>query len=86
MDIQRRSKGKSEPLNPLFLDPFCGAGSTIAAAEAIGYDSVGIEVYPEYFEMAKQAIPKLAALKIDLWGNKTTKKANHANLTRYLNE
>jgi DNA modification methylase len=46
------------------LDPFMGGGSTIAAAVALGYDSIGIEVDPEFFKMAKAAIPKLAALNI----------------------
>ncbi|MDE2767346.1 MAG: DNA methyltransferase [Chloroflexota bacterium] len=41
------------------LDPFAGAGSTLAAAGAVGYRSVGIEKDPLYFEMAKAAIPKL---------------------------
>ena len=41
------------------LDPFAGAGSTLAAAEAVGYRSVGIEKDLLYFEMAKEAIPKL---------------------------
>jgi site-specific DNA-methyltransferase (adenine-specific) len=45
------------------LDPFCGAGSTLAAAEALGYTSIGIEKDPFYFEMAKRALPKLAAFK-----------------------
>ena len=42
------------------LDPFAGAGSTLAAAEAVGYDSVGVEKDAVYFEMAREAIPKLA--------------------------
>jgi site-specific DNA-methyltransferase (adenine-specific) len=39
-----------------------GGGSTIAAAIAIGYQSIGIESDPEFFAMAKRAIPRLAAL------------------------
>jgi site-specific DNA-methyltransferase (adenine-specific) len=46
------------------LDPFMGAGSTIAAATAIGLRSVGIEIYPEYFTMAAAAIPRLAAMEV----------------------
>ena len=45
------------------LDPFCGAGSTLAAAESVGYESIGIEKDPYYFEMARKALPKLAVFK-----------------------
>lgn len=48
------------------LDPFCGAGSTLAAAESVGYASIGIEKDPHYFEMAKKALPKLAAFKTEI--------------------
>lgn len=44
------------------LDPFLGGGSTIAAAEAIGYESIGVEVDEHYHAVAAQAIPQLAAL------------------------
>jgi DNA modification methylase len=44
------------------LDPFMGGGSTIAAAEAIGYASVGVEIDPDYFVRATEAIPRLAEL------------------------
>lgn len=43
----------------VILDPFAGAGSTLAAAEAVGYASVGIEKDSHYFRMAAEAIPKL---------------------------
>lgn len=46
------------------LDPFMGSGSTIAAAEACGLGSIGLEIREEYFTMAKVAIPKLAALQV----------------------
>ena len=44
------------------LDPFAGAGSTLAAAEAVGYDSIGVEKDEFYFDMATNAIPKLTRL------------------------
>jgi len=43
----------------VILDPFAGAGSTLAAAEAEGYTSVGVEKDEHYFRMACEAIPKL---------------------------
>ena len=45
------------------LDPFCGAGSTLAAAVAVGYASIGIEKDKQYFEMADRAIPRLATYR-----------------------
>ena len=45
------------------LDPFCGAASTLAAANAAGYNSIGIEKDPYYYRMACQAVPLLAALQ-----------------------
>jgi site-specific DNA-methyltransferase (adenine-specific) len=46
------------------LDPFAGAGSTLAAANAVGYASVGVELDPHYVEMAVDGIPKLTALAV----------------------
>ncbi|MBM3187861.1 MAG: helix-turn-helix domain-containing protein [Chloroflexi bacterium] len=46
----------------IVLDPFMGGGSTIAAACAVGYRSIGIESDPEFFLMARRAIPRLASL------------------------
>jgi len=45
------------------LDPFAGSGSTLAATEAIGYESLGTEKDSRYFGIAIKAIPKLAAFK-----------------------
>lgn len=49
----------------IVLDPFAGAGSTLAAAEAVGYKSVGIEKDLHYFKMARNAVPKLIEFQPD---------------------
>lgn len=46
------------------LDPFAGAGSTLAAAEAVGYVSIGVEKDARYFSVACEAIPRLARLEV----------------------
>jgi DNA modification methylase len=46
----------------IVLDPFAGSGSTLAAADAVGYTSIGLEKDPIYFAMAQRAIPALATL------------------------
>lgn len=44
----------------IVLDPFAGSGSTLAAAEAVGYSSIGVELDPEYAKLAARSIPLLA--------------------------
>lgn len=48
----------------IVLDTFAGSGSTLAAAEAVGYASVGVDCDPEFAEMARDAIPALAAFGV----------------------
>lgn len=43
------------------LDPFMGSGTTLVAAMLTGRKAVGIEVNPEYFEIAEQRVRKAAA-------------------------
>lgn len=47
------------------VDPFAGAGSTLAAAEANGYESIGVEKDEKYFDIARKAVPKLIACDRD---------------------
>lgn len=44
----------------VILDPFMGSGSTVAAASAVGYSSIGVEKDSAYFAAASKAIPALA--------------------------
>ena len=48
----------------IVLDPFMGSGSTVAAAEAVGYRSIGIERVADYFEMSREAVPALAEIGV----------------------
>jgi DNA modification methylase len=45
------------------LDPFAASGSTLAAANAVGYASIGIESDPVFVEVARTAVARLAALR-----------------------
>ena len=47
----------------IIVDPFMGSGSTVAAAEAVGLNCIGIERFMDYYEMSRVAILKLAAVK-----------------------
>ena len=73
----------------VILDPFAGSGSTLAAAEAIGYSSIGLEKDRAYFKMAEKAIPALANLRTDQaplplgLGNGNGKAAERSNRSAY---
>lgn len=61
--FMRQLVGAALPLGKgVILDPFMGAGSTIAAAESLGLKSLGLEIDKEYYSLAKSAIDKLAKL------------------------
>jgi len=44
----------------VILDPFMGSGSTVAAAAACNFHSIGLEVDQNYFDLATRAVPVLA--------------------------
>ena len=47
------------------LDPFMGSGTTLRVAKRLGRNAVGIEIQPEYVELARKemATPQLVLLE-----------------------
>lgn len=60
----------------VILDPFAGSGSTLAAAESVGYSSIGIEMDSAYLDVARKAIPALAAFTV------TADRNGHGSVSR----
>ena len=48
----------------IVLDPFAGSGSTLAACNAVGYTSIGVEKDIIYAEMAEKAILPLSRIEL----------------------
>jgi site-specific DNA-methyltransferase (adenine-specific) len=49
----------------IVCDPFMGSGSTIAAAEALGYRSIGVEKHESYFKLAEKSVGPLSRFAVD---------------------
>lgn len=45
-----------EPVAATVLDPFAGSGTTLAVAQSLGRNSIGIELNPSYIELAHRRI------------------------------
>lgn len=61
------------------LDPFVGCGTTCEAAQKLGRNSVGIDIVPEYVELAREKINPAEIMLLDKktrYG-KRDKKRNH---------
>lgn len=48
----------------IVYDPFAGSGSTLAAAEALGYYGLGTDRSIEYVEMGRKAVRELASFTV----------------------
>ena len=58
------------PEDGTVLDPFNGAGTTCLVAAKLGRDSIGIELKPEYVEIAKKRIRKELGFLVEIIANK----------------
>jgi DNA modification methylase len=63
-DFLRQVVRASLPLGEgIVVDPFAGSGSTLAAANSVGYQSIGIEADAHFVRLATEAIPNLTSLR-----------------------
>jgi len=61
------SIGAPDPPVPCrVLDPFCGSGSTLIAADRLGRDAIGVELKPAYARLAERRVVRDAPLL--MWG------------------
>lgn len=63
MLVERLIETFLRPEASVILDPFCGSGSTVVAAESLGKTGIGFELSPEYVELAKSRLNEVADRK-----------------------
>jgi DNA modification methylase len=54
------------PRGGVVLDPFAGSGSTLVAAEAEGFASLGIELTPDYLDIAERRVKAVMGMFADV--------------------
>lgn len=59
-ELVRRIVGVSSNPGDDVLDPFAGSGTTVAVAVAMGRRGVGVELNPEYAEIAKRRVGEVS--------------------------
>ncbi len=57
---------KVEVVPATILDPFAGSGTTLAVAQALGRRSVGLDLNPEYLEIARRYINRADGITLSL--------------------
>ena len=64
IDLLEKLIAKTTPEGGTVLDPFMGSGSTGVACKNLGYDFIGIDLDPKYFEIAKKRIGEPVQLRL----------------------
>ena len=57
-----------DPVPCVVLDPFAGAGTTLLVADRLGRDAIGIELNPQYAELARNRVVNDAPLFAQVMG------------------
>ena len=68
--------------NDLVLDPFLGSGTTSEVAQRMGRNSIGIDIMPEYIEMAKE---KVAQKESSLFSHNKIAVLKNLTCKRFMN-
>jgi site-specific DNA-methyltransferase (adenine-specific) len=63
LDLPIRAVNGLSYIGETVLDPFCGRGTTGAACKLLGRDFIGIDISPQYIEIAKNEIHRMASVK-----------------------
>lgn len=63
LDLPIRAVNGLSYLGETVLDPFCGRGTTGAACKLLGRNFIGIDISPQYIEIAKNEIHRMASVK-----------------------
>lgn len=63
MDIPTKAIKILTYKDEIVMDPFCGSGTTVAAAEMLGRKWLGIELSPNYCEVANNRVNDIKRLK-----------------------
>jgi len=56
VELPRRAIAACSGPEHIILDPFCGSGTTCVAAKMLGRKYIGIDISPEYCEIARQRL------------------------------
>jgi len=59
VELVRRCLANSSVEGEVVLDPFCGSGSTLVAAELLGRRGYGIELDPAYCDVTIERLQEL---------------------------
>ncbi len=75
--MERIISASSNP-GDIVLDPFCGCGTTLVAAQLLGRPWIGIDISPTAVDLEKRRLVKLGAETVKLVGMPVTEAQLHA--------
>jgi hypothetical protein len=68
----------SSNLGDIVLDPFCGCGTTLVAAQRLGRQWIGIDISPTAVNLMKRRLERIGASDIKLVGMPVSEEQLHA--------